>query len=495
MCVSQRWIINKYDGSKHFVKCGQCEACKQEKALDRTNRVKSEFNSSGRICVFVTLSYADQYVPYIYKEDLYNFVDSIEIKSNIKITNQTLPVYRRFHRQNSNHGTYLVKMLKDPIIEYSLQDMYRYGKDIDIPISGVAEFKNLHRVRNGIDLFDYDKIGVLHYEDVRNFLKRLKVYLQRRGYEERYESFYVGEYGGDYSRPHFHVLFSIPQGDYELFKTAILACWSFSDHSRLEREVELARDPASYLASYVNCDEDIPALLQVAAPFRPLHKYSHGFGMSLGEFSYEAVKEAYYRRDLKYDVWTTQNGTPSWTSVPIPKYVINRYFPKFKGFGRLATHEVYDVLQRPYLIYRFKEKCKLNDEDCEKVVRQIRNTLHRKNFWTDNLDEYFQIYSHIHNVDYMTKLKWSLQNVKSYQDWLQYYYNIGEFVDQDSIRLYRVAPTLGRLHGLFDTDTDYNPNVWKDNLRVHNRLIQAWHMYKKNRQINNELTKLKYSYG
>ena len=70
MCVEQRWIVNKYDGSRHYVKCGHCEACRQEKSLQRSNRVNAEF-SSGRLGIFVTLTYMNSFVPYIYKSDYY----------------------------------------------------------------------------------------------------------------------------------------------------------------------------------------------------------------------------------------------------------------------------------------------------------------------------------------------------------------------------------------------------------------------------------------
>ena len=497
MCVEQRWIVNKYDGSKHYVKCGHCEACKQEKAIERTNRVRSEFNSD-RECVFVTLSYADAYVPYVYKEDLYNWLSDIHDGKD-----STLKVWRNFHAKNSNHGL-VVEKLNKPISEWSRKDLSIHGKEFIPSNSDWFDFDNLHYVRNGRHFFHKDKLGVLNYKDVRDFLKRVGSNLKYKKYDKHYEVFYVGEYGGDYSRPHFHLLFSIPKGDYELFETTILASWSFSDHDALDKEVELARDPCSYLASYVNCDDSIPQILSRGAPFRPLHKYSHGFGMSLGDFSYKAVKEAYDRRNLSYDVFTTSNGVSAWRSVPIPKYVVNRYFPKWKGFSRLAPDEVSDVLDRPSKLLCYKTKCNLENSDILKITRTINNLIHRMKFESAvDFENWKRIYKDIHNLHYVSVLRDSLESVKFFDDWKYHYLNMPERLiesqhefNSDSIDIkplgcvIRVSPTL-ELY--FEKDFQMDCNKWKHNLRKHNKLLDAWHMYNKNRKQNNELYKLKIS--
>lgn len=522
MCVKQRWIYNKYDGSKHFVKCGHCEACLQEKSIARTNRVRSEFNS-GRVCVFATLSYADPYVPYVRKDELFDFYERVDEGDRSPVLN----VYRDFHAQNSNHGM-IVKKNVDPIREITLDDFSYHGKRWFLDFSGLRDFENLHFVRHGRSSFHYGKIGVLNIQDMKDFYKRVQGWLKYRKYDKRYEIFYVGEYGGDYSRPHFHVLFSIPQGDYELFKQAILACWSFSDHDVLQREVELARDPASYLSSYVNSGEVLPPLLSFAPPFRPRHKYSHGFGMSLGEFTYDAVSEAVERGCLEYDVLTTVQGVTSYHSVPIPRYVINRYFPRFKGFNRLTGDEIFNVLQRPENIARYADKANLTFDDCRKIYRRIYNLKKRLPLDSEQ-DEYDWIcrYVMVHNRYYVDCMKYAYKQVRDMSDWFTFYYNIGDYVypdiDQDSVldsprmvvdgdlrreyygrvpmdysKLLKVAPTFSGVVASCGDDSlihfDVDPNRWKINLRKHNKLISAWNLYKKNKKIVSELFKLK-KYG
>lgn len=541
MCKQQRWIINKYDGSKHFIKCGKCEACKQEKAIERTNRVRSEFQSN-RTAVFATLSYMDSCVPYIKNEDASNFIQDCIVGDK----SATLPVYRDYDIHGSNHGRVVEKNL-EPIAVLSSDDLFYHGKELRFDmrdVKDVESFKNLHYQIRKKDYWHDGKIGVLHYDDIRNFLKRLKVNLQRwYNYDEHYEVFYCGEYGGDYDRPHFHVFFSVPEGDYQLFKQAIIKTWWFSDHSVLEREVELARDPCSYLASYVNSDSVLPSLLSDFAPFKPNHKYSHGFGMSLGDFSYDAVKEAYSRRDLMYDsIRNTKSGVAI-NHVPIPSYVINRYFPKFKGFGRLAPDEIQDVLVRPESIAYYRTKCGLSWDDCNKIVRHVRNTTKRLSRYHKSEQDWFEwicMYKDVHNLHYANCLKASLQNVTFFHHWNEHYLNIQEFrnilhkyeygylgqyheVVQDLSKVYSPAyidllfekiylrigesvfgeqlktidfgsrvPTLKSL--IFPPDWSPDPNYWRHNLNKHNKLVDAWHLYKKNKRISSETLKIK-KYG
>lgn len=503
MCTQQRWIKNKYDGTKHYVKCGQCPACLQEKSIARKNRIDSEFKS-GRECVFVTLSYADPYVPYVYKDEAIDFLKSHSYELQADSAKMdgfnyqpTLEVHRDYHAQQSNHGLVVRKMDK-PLKVLTYDDFSYHGKVYSPTWKNIKRFNNMHYQRHGVDFYHTDKLAVLNYADVKSFYQKLRLYLKRRGYAERYEIFYNGEYGGDYSRPHYHMLISIPQGHYELFKTAVLACWPFANHDVLERECELASDPASYLASYVNSGEDIPSFLSDSPPFKPRHKYSHGFGMSLGEFSYMAVKEAVDAGHLEYDVYVTSNGVSAWRSVPIPKYVINRFFPKWKGHSRLTTNEVFNVLQRPYNIAQYRDKCDLSWQDCQDIVRKLSNFRKRFEKYDPDNDWYSYICTYIsaHNLHYVTYMRHAYQEVKMYHEWKYFYYNVSEYVHDNFFQsdfhhndapLKRIAPTLSNINF---TDYHLDPNYWPNNVRKHNKMIQAWNMYCKNRKVKQEMYKI-----
>lgn len=545
MCVNQRWIKNLYDGTKHYVKCGHCSACLQEKSIERKNRIDSEFNSD-RECIFVTLSYSDSYVPYVNKEEAISFLKSRAFELDKPVSDMvytpTLNVYREFDAKQSNHGLVVTK-LSAPVKVLQYDDFSFHGKKYVPTWKGLHRFKNMHYVRHGVDYFHVDKIAVLNFDDIKSFYQKLRMYLKRRNYEDRYEIFYVGEYGGDYSRPHFHVLFSVPQGHYDTFKEAIIACWPYANHDVLDREIEIASDPASYLASYVNSGEDIPSFLSDSPPFRPRHKYSHGFGMSLGKFSYEAISESIARGALEYDVYVSSKGVSSWRTVPIPAYVVNRYFPNFKGRSRLNANEIYDVLQRPYNIAKYREKANLTWDDCQKVVRTWTNFRKRFHRYDPDGDWYRYICNYIssYNLHYVSIFKNQYKDITLYDNWKYFYVNIPDLIKEkysseivyqdcddvfnyylkngiDSINyldkhhklvngnfevpvvtsryyksnylIHKIAPTLS---GLDFTDYEFNPNYWPTNLRKHNILIDAWRLYCKNKRVKNEVYKLKVS--
>ena len=76
MCTNTRLIRNAYTGKAVRVSCGKCEACRQQKAALRANRIRNH-SRFGYVSLFVTLTYSNDYLPYIRRcqlqsHDLYN---------------------------------------------------------------------------------------------------------------------------------------------------------------------------------------------------------------------------------------------------------------------------------------------------------------------------------------------------------------------------------------------------------------------------------------
>ena len=46
MCVNKRYVLNPYIHKRILVDCGKCEACQQERAIMRTNRIRNEYDSN-----------------------------------------------------------------------------------------------------------------------------------------------------------------------------------------------------------------------------------------------------------------------------------------------------------------------------------------------------------------------------------------------------------------------------------------------------------------
>ena len=74
MCTHCRYVFNRYSRRHVLVKCGKCDACKQEKAIARANRIRNNL-TYGKIALFITLTYANDYVPFVYRSDLIGYGD------------------------------------------------------------------------------------------------------------------------------------------------------------------------------------------------------------------------------------------------------------------------------------------------------------------------------------------------------------------------------------------------------------------------------------
>ena len=78
MCVNSKWIYNKYLRQSIFVGCGHCPACLQQKANSRTSRIKNNVRT-GEVCVFFTLTYSNNCVPFVLADDLRNQLPNIPV--------------------------------------------------------------------------------------------------------------------------------------------------------------------------------------------------------------------------------------------------------------------------------------------------------------------------------------------------------------------------------------------------------------------------------
>lgn len=327
MCTNQREIKNLYTGHTLYVKCGKCPACLQEKAAHRVSRIRAQ-DSPNLTTLMVTLTYRRNDSPYVLRDDAYKFSRG-EIK--------TLSVYRdtvyRKVRQNAQYD-----------IGYSMHKGLHKLCDVKFlkstSFSGNKDLAHQH-----------SKIGVAFYPDVQHFAARLRLNLKRNfNYEYPITLFSVSEYGSKSLRPHFHLLLWCRKGDKEILRSAVAQSWPFSDISNWPRAFEEAFRASSYCASYVNCSSDFPEFLK--AYFRPKHSYSKGFGCNYGEFQLPKILTRLRQGCLSFYRQVDKQGIPSIVELPFPKYVIHRYFPKFKGYSRLAPTSLSEHMQRFADLYR-----------------------------------------------------------------------------------------------------------------------------------------------
>lgn len=357
MCVSPRFITNPFLPShknKILVDCGHCPACQQAKANKRTARIKLHSSCKDIFAVFVTLTYSNDALPYIRLSDVNLFEDE----------RSCVPVYRNCSYYYTRTGRLEVKeQVKVVGTVYTDDENTFYSHD-----KKTYDIKKITRLNKNTDFtglvnpvdFSFcsnDVVGIAYKKDLKDFIKRLKINLYRSNLVTENSSYglhsyySVSEYGPTTFRPHFHVLLYFENSLFESYadlRRTIIKSWPFCDSNLLSDEIELARNPASYVSAYVNRGSDFPAFLQ-ARQLSPRSSHSRFFGMVSEYFSPSRILESLKRNDYGYNDYVTGNdGNKVLTRFPYPSFVSNFYFPKFKGFSQFSLSKIYDFLTQPW---------------------------------------------------------------------------------------------------------------------------------------------------
>lgn len=454
MCINSRIIFNHYIRKAVRVSCGHCKECLQEKACRRANRIRNH-SCFGDIALFVTLTYDPRFIPYV-------------LRSEIQECGE-------------------VNIYRDASVR-----LYR-GKEIvtnrrcildSVFIPEYVDLKGIPSPRKSPS----DYIGVCYYKDLQNFIKRLRINLDRDyPYDNIRLSFYsCSEYGSSSKRPHFHLLLFVKSDYAQKVQSAIVKSWSFADRARTAQYVEVAKDAASYVASYVNCPFTDSSLLAYDA-FKAKHSYSKGFGVRLQCFSLASVLQKYRRGDLRYNVATFKDGVPCISSFPVPEYVINRFFPRFKGYFLLAPDEVRQLLLVPKCLFqeiasRFPLLSFSSQEQHEYIVlmSHVKERFMSELGWTS---EQFDIDYPSLFVGVWTMLKShhfvdSFRDIGNVNSFYDFYENANELVNGCvSSDLLDILPDLDRYQ--------MNPNLRTDLVNRHWHFVELYEKLDKNKRIVN----------
>lgn len=396
-----------------------------------SNRIRNEARLDT-IALFVTLTYENKFVPYIKRSDLHVNSDKVH-------------VYR------------------DAFIN-------RRGNVVD-ELSDLGEFDLPGRLHSS-DIFNLKElsgkkgaIGVCYFKDVQDFVKRLRINLVRNyGFNETFSVFKCSEYGGHSQRPHFHLLIYIKPAYEEIFRNAIPESWPFGNKYESGRFIEVARDAASYVASYVNCGSSLSRVLAENS-FRQKHSYSKGFGVSKECFSLSEILSKVRRNDLFYFSGKIDSKTGDRFAFPVPEYVINRYFPKFAGYSRLTCDEVFRVLSSPNYLFGFRNLLGLTEESVKKFVRRLYNCQQYYFDVTGNSNfDFASDYMRTWDCYNSTILKRSYEGF-ILEDFYEFYDNLDEFVFVYDGGVYMRFPSINML------EVGLRPELFKLNVHEHRHRI------------------------
>lgn len=464
MCKSAKWILNKYDGKRYFVKCGHCDSCIQEKADARVRRIKEE-TKAGHFPVFVLLHYENDYIPYVKKEEFRHTPKQCNLK-----------VYRGFGDDEK-----IIKGYRFHPSDFESLDLRDSFTESQLP--------SLCKMVNGIPTFDDRYMSVVHLPDMQKFIKRLKISMFRDGYQGYFSYYYSFEYGTRRKRAHLHALFFIDKEYYEKFRCLLNKCWPYADLLKCRRNddgtyrdsIEVARNPAKYIASYINCRDILPPCLSAFKPVRPVSHFSNGFGTNFHEFSLHSLLDKVDRGTVRYPVTVVTKECSSVSFFKLPHYVVSRWFPKFLGYSSLDDNEIIGCCLRPS---RLLENAKLRLRFDFSVIKSAVKHLERVALRVARLGEYWRwlfAYPKIWRLMASDAIMHSYDEESSFYSKLEHYDNLNDAFNKrkDSLAFNVFLDDIGYSNELVQKD----PNDFGRNVRDHFDRLQNFKEKRKHHMV------------
>ncbi len=448
--------------------------------MDKANKRASIIRSTlpeDSTCYFVTLSYRNEFVPYV------TLAQIAQAMRELRWCKSTQIAIRRDYDFTSGHGS---RILREGPFEVGYIDVEQPVKELLTDQS----FQSLSAIQRGKYHYDTSyKVSVAFNRDNVLFINRLRKKLhQFTGSYNTIKYFYAPEYGPTTSRFHIHLLIwctsEVPIG---VFKNAVVDCWPYADPVRTYENCQVARCAASYVSEYVNCSADVSPLLLALAPLRPSR--SLGLGFDLPEYSLRAINPAPNKFNFDFDKqFISKDGMARVYHMQIPSRVAYAYFPKCKGFSRLSSDAVvslYSTIQQmPEL------RCKVGYRGLDDLYQlPVRDIYGGSIAVTQSEYKYFR-----NRLLRCTRRYTTLFNC-SPQD---YFKQIYEFYSRFALRRYYLQMTHPDYHGFMDFDNMdsllptvvplnqliYDCNSNPVNISVTKELVEKFNSRIKQRKLN-----------
>lgn len=352
MCTRKVAISDYRHACTQYFACGRCPACRQV-AADRRSRKIRAHHKDGFLSYFITLTYFNGAQPYITFSDLNNIYDDYAMGYNLS-DKFTIPIYRDIKLLKSGKKEKCVYKKETYVCGYKTLPYESLGLSVS-PTLNRKTFgdilDSLQPIRYKINkqwYYDFDKISVAFSADAQMFYKRLRQNLYR-AYGKRVPLHYFTspEYGPTTQRYHIHALVWFPNFISEAdVKRYVAEAWPYASDYRTKKYVQLAKDPANYLASYVNSSSNVSEFLTENFKLRTSHSLDFGFNDNIFGFSsvFENVKQGRY---TYVGIVHKSDGSYTLADLPYPRYILARYFPTIKGQCRLTATKIVNILQNP----------------------------------------------------------------------------------------------------------------------------------------------------
>ena len=333
-CQNPRTVVNKYTHEPVLVSCGQCPSCVLRRSGVQTNLLTS-YSSQFRFVFFVTLTYADCFLPTLQVEIIENCSEDIaDVPCIPDINNLDACDSNRYMFGFRSVPRTASLRLKNSTVE-------RVFRDPEVRFSYPMYPKDLLAILNKIRYPIPNRIPYVCNRDLDLFLKRLRSYYP----DEKLRYYAVSEYGPTSFRPHWHLLlFSNSDRFSETVLKNISKAWSYG-----RCDASLSRGfAAPYVASYVNSFVALPNFYtQMPKVVRPKSFHSIGFTES-NLFPREVrITEIDEVADKCFDGVRIERDGYFRTIRPSWPYLL-RLFPRFSEPIRQSPSNVYQLLSAAF---------------------------------------------------------------------------------------------------------------------------------------------------
>lgn len=448
MCLKKVPVYHKEDKKFTYHSCGKCAECLNEKSLRYVNLLQRQFEvSEYQEAYLVTLKYNNKNVPLVkvvkstIKENRHGrvrlpFPD--ENGNRFYNPDNDFKPYDvcRFYLQNDRTKEYYKTHIIDKIYAYTDEQKKNLNHILKPVTSG--HVRGTEKARN---FLPKNTFPILFHHDVQLYVKRvrdkihtlLKQYYKRNSkilsdYEklqirlamQRIKVFYVGEYGPQSFRPHYHLLLFFDSPIISRHIQEILhSSWSLGS-------VDIKRCDSSgagrYVSEYCNSIVSLPPLYKYSwTKSKSFHSVRLGINESkelnknIHEITFERIKQEIIRRDGKFEQST------------YPISLETHFFPKCYRFSQsddcllLARYTIYDTIisQKEFpnvesiinfycntkFFYMYKDihPCYSNGElfrNSENIVSTFRSMLYTSRKFLSNCERY-----HISPYNYLKLIK------------------------------------------------------------------------------------------
>lgn len=342
-CSNPRIIVNKYTNERVLVGCGECAGCLTKKASSRSLLCTME-EKSHKYCYFITLTYAQEFVP---KMQIYFRKHGIE-----------------FYGISSRCPEYGKKLI-DYVGDKKL--LFEQMRKANFPFKGCLPY--------------------ICKTDGQKFLKRLRYYLSKYT-NEKIRYYIVAEYGPQTFRPHWHVLvyFSSPE-TLNVFRDCLNLSWRYGDI-----KCEMSRgDSGNYCAGYLNSIVSLP-LLYRESDVKPIQRHSNFFGCSgFSEPLYRQVERKRFLSDRpEEDEYLNgrdiQSNGKNVRVFP-PSALLRRVYPRCSGFSRANADYLTQVYRFYPLARRYYGRGEETDVSLAKRIAKLLFARPLQNYYKEETQE------------------------------------------------------------------------------------------------------------